>query len=220
MPVNMELERVTFLVDGFNLYHSLKSASIALGLNEAGTKWLDLSSLCRSYLHLFGKAATLCEIHYFSALAKHLEATKPDVTSRHLTYIGCLQDSGVSVELSRFKKKGFKCERCGANLKRHEEKETDVALGSKLLELFINGSCDRVVIVTGDTDVAPAVRTAKRLFPKKSVSFAFPYDRKNDELAQLVETSFHMGKDSYMKHQFPDPYITKDGISHPKPTKW
>lgn len=220
MPANMELERVTFLVDGFNLYHSLKSASIALGLNEAGTKWLDLRALCQSYLHLFGKAARLREIHYFSALAKHLEATKPDVTARHLAYVTCLQDSEVSVELSRFKKKRFRCEHCGANLKRHEEKETDVALGSKLLELFVNDSCDRAVIVTGDTDVAPAVRTAKRLFPLKTVSFAFPYDRKNDELAQLVETSFHISKDAYTRHQLPDPYMTKSGNSVSKPSKW
>jgi hypothetical protein len=112
----MELERVTFLVDGFNLYHSLRSASIALGLNDSGTKWLDLAALCRSYLHLFGRSAALHEIHYFSALAKHLEATKPDVTARHLVYIACLQDSGVSVELSRFKKKRFRCEHCGANM--------------------------------------------------------------------------------------------------------
>lgn len=220
MPENMELERVTFLVDGFNLYHSLKSASEALGLHEAGTKWLNLSALCRSYLHLFGKAAVLHEVHYFSALAKHLESTKPDVTSRHLAYITCLQDSGVSVELSRFKKKRFRCEHCGANLKRHEEKETDVALGSRLLELFFNDSCDRAVLVTGDTDIAPAVRTAKRLFPQKNVSFAFPYDRKNEELAQLVPTSFHISKDAYIRHQLPDPYITRSGATVIKPLRW
>jgi hypothetical protein len=77
------MERATFLIDGFNLYHSVKLASYALGLNEAGTKWLDLTSLCQSYLHLFGKSAVLHEIYYFSAFAKHLEASKPDVTARH-----------------------------------------------------------------------------------------------------------------------------------------
>jgi len=80
------MERITFLIDGFNLYHSAKSASVALNLNESGTKWLDIAGLCRSYLHLFGRTAALHEIHYFSALAKHLEATKPDVTARHALY--------------------------------------------------------------------------------------------------------------------------------------
>jgi len=214
------MERVTFLIDGFNLYHSAKSASDALGLNGAGTKWLDLSSLCRSYLHLFGKTAVLHEIYYFSALANHLEATNPDVTLRHEAYLTCLEDSGVLVQLSRFKKKRFRCEKCGANLKRHEEKETDVALGAKLLELFINSACDRAVLVTGDTDIAPAVRTAKRLFPQYAVSFAFPFDRKNDELAQLAATSFHMSKEAYARQQFTDPYVTKSGIAVAKPAKW
>ena len=172
------MERVTFLIDGFNLYHSVKSASYALGLNEAGTKWLDIAGLCRSYLYLFGKSAVLHEIYYFSAFAKHLEASKPDVTARHAAYISCLEDRGVRVELSRFKKKRFRCDKCGANLKRHEEKETDVAVAVKLLELLVTNSADRIVLVTGDTDVAPAVRTAKLLFPQKSVCFAFPYDRR------------------------------------------
>src|ERR1044072_3066616 len=99
--------------------------------------------------------------------------------------------------------------------KRHEEKETDVALGSRLLELFFTDRCDRAVIVTGDTDIAPAVRVAKRLFPKKTVAFAFPYDRKNEELAQLVTTSFHISKEAYAKHQFSDPYVTSGGLLIP-----
>ncbi|HYK05637.1 MAG TPA: NYN domain-containing protein [Thermoanaerobaculia bacterium] len=214
------MERVTFLIDGFNLYHSVESASQALMLNGAGTKWLDIAALCRSYLHLFGRSAELHEIHYFSALAKHLEATKPDVTARHAIYLDCLQDSGVFVELSRFKKKRFRCEKCRANLKRHEEKETDVALAAKLLELFVTDAADWIVLVTGDTDIAPAVRTAKRLFPAKNISFAFPYDRKNEELAQLVSMSFHMSKDAYVKHQLADPYVTQTGRVIPKPPRW
>ena len=214
------MERVTFLVDGFNLYHSLKSASFALGLNEAGTRWLDIAGLCRSYIYLFGKVASLHEVHYFSALAKHLEATKSDVTARHAAYIACLEDTGVAVELSRFKRKRFRCDKCGANLKRHEEKETDVAIAAKLLEICFTDAADRIVLITGDTDVAPAVRTAKRLFPHKTICFAFPYDRKNDELAQLVPMCFHMSKEAYASHQFPDPYVTKSGQSVAKPARW
>jgi Uncharacterized conserved protein len=213
------VERVTFLIDGFNLYHSVRSASVKLGL-KAGTKWLDIPALCRSYLHLFGRDAVMHEIHWFSAFAKHLEATKPDVTARHAAYARCLEDAGVLVELSRFKKKRMRCDKCGANLTRHEEKETDVAVAAKLLEICFTDAADRIVLVTGDTDVAPAVRTAKRLFPHKQVGFAFPFDRKNDELAQLGGTSFVMSKEAYVRHQFADPYVTRDGTAIPKPAKW
>jgi len=38
--------RTAFLVDGFNLYHSLKDAQFALG--GRSTRWLDLRSFCSS----------------------------------------------------------------------------------------------------------------------------------------------------------------------------
>jgi len=37
---------VIFLIDGFNLYHSLIDASYDLKLNGKGTKWLNIYSLC------------------------------------------------------------------------------------------------------------------------------------------------------------------------------
>lgn len=69
--------RTAFIIDGFNLYHSVRQASHDLGLGEKGTKWLDIRALCSSYLHVIGGAAQLANIYYFSALATHLEATKP-----------------------------------------------------------------------------------------------------------------------------------------------
>ena len=40
------MNRTTFLVDGFNLYHSLRTASEELG--GASTKWLDLHVICQT----------------------------------------------------------------------------------------------------------------------------------------------------------------------------
>lgn len=212
--------RTTFIIDGFNLYHSVRQASRDLGLGGAGTKWLDLPQLCSSYLHLLGKTARLEHVYYFSALATHLEFVKPDVTARHRTYIQCLEDAGVSVELSRFKAKDITCPACGKVFRRHEEKETDVAVAAKLLELFSQDECDAAILMTGDTDIAPAVRAAQRLFVMKRVCFAFPYARKNRELAQLAPTSFQISKTAYAKHQLPSPYILKNGSPVAKPSSW
>lgn len=212
--------RTVFVIDGFNLYHSVKEAAKDLGLGDKGTKWLDIRSLCASYLHIVGSNAQLQNVYYFSALATHLEASKPDVTARHRTYIEALRSTGVMVELSRFKNKEVRCPHCGKVNTRHEEKETDVAVAAKVLELFVTNECDTVVLVTGDTDVAPAVRSAARLFPAKRVCFAFPYRRKNKELAQLVKTCFHITKEAYARFQFPDPLFLSDGRSIAKPTSW
>lgn len=212
------MKRVTFLIDGFNLYHSICNAS--KDLSGASTKWLNIKSLCSGYIHLLGKTAALHEIYYFSALAKHLQAKNPNVTKRHQDYIKCLQATGVIVELNRFKKKSMRCPSCGHKWSKYEEKETDVSIAIKLLELFITNSCDIVVLVTGDTDLAPAVRTTQQLFTNNKVIFAFPYKRKNIELQKLAPGSFEINKQQYIKHQFSDPYILSDGSKVYKPSNW
>ena len=217
------MNRVTFLVDGFNLYHSVRRAEREL---ETSTKWLDIKRLCSSYLPniapTVGERTQLERVYYFSALAKHLEATHPKVTDRHKAFIRCLEDTGVIVELSRFKPKTIRCPNpsCRGEFIKYEEKETDVALAVKLLEIFFINECDTAVLLTGDTDLAPAVRTARRLFPTKAILFAFPYRRKNNELAKLAPGSFCIGKKQYAKYQFPDPYELTDGSVIRKPLNW
>ncbi|MEO0743650.1 MAG: NYN domain-containing protein [Bacteroidota bacterium] len=215
------IDRVTFLVGGFNLYHSLRNADRDLG--GATTRWLDLVALCESFLYVFRtqqQRAELEEVHYVSALARHLEATNPNVTARHRRYLDCLRETGVQVHFNRFKKKTSRCAVCNTKNKHYEEKETDVALAAKLLELLIRDACDTVVLVTGDTDLAPAVRAAQSLFPQKRVAFAFPYKRKNKELAKLAPDSFVIGAKQYVRHQLADPFQLANGTQLAKPPTW
>lgn len=212
--------RTTFLIDGFNLYHSVRDASYDMGLNGGGTKWLDIGALCRSYLPLISKSARVEEIFYFSALARHLEASRPDTVNRHRSFIECLRATGVKVELGRFKRKLVWCPSCRQDIVHHEEKETDVAICAKLLELFVRDSCDVVVLMTGDTDLAPAVRTAQNLASHKQICFAFPYKRKNKELAKLVNIYFQIGRRQYLRHQLPDPFSLPSGRTISKPLDW
>jgi uncharacterized LabA/DUF88 family protein len=214
------MNRTSFLIDGFNLYHSVKTASQDLGLNGSGTRWLDLRSLCDSFLHAIGNNAQTAEIYYFSALAKHLEAKKPDVTVRHQIYIRCLEDSGIAVELHRFKKNPTVCHKCNQVFNRREEKETDVAIAARLFEILCLDKCDTVVLITGDTDIVPAVKTAQKIFPKKEIVFLMPYKRHNKELANLVSRHFDISSNNYIKHQFPDPFITKKKKLIHKPSSW
>lgn len=206
------MNRTSFLVDGFNVYHSLKAAD--------SVKWLDLRSFLSSYLPVIGSGATLEKIYYFSALAHHIDVRKPGVTARHRLYIECLQATGVIPILGRFKFKTVRCHACNKNNPHYEEKETDVAISIKLIELFYKDEADTVVLVTGDTDLAPAVKTAMKLFPAKQVCFAFPYERKNKELAKLVSKHFQIKKERYAAHQFPDPMVLPSGKEIVKPVGW
>ena len=210
--------RTAFIVDGFNLYHSLKSASRALG--GVGTRWLDLSSFCRSFLSQIGGNAQLESVTYFSALAKHFEALKPDVTQRHKDYLDCLRATGVTIELAQFKKKFVTCPHCAKRITRHEEKETDVAIATKLLALFFEDRCDAAVLITGDSDLAPAIRTARGLFPSKLVCCCFPFDRVSQELRVIASKHFKVGSDLYARHQLPDPAPAIHGRLLAKPLGW
>ena len=95
-----------------------------------------------------------------------------------------------------------------------------MAIAAKLFELLAINQCDTVMLVTGDTDLAPACRTAQRLFPGKTIGFAFPYRRKNKELAKLTPATFNMDSRHYVTHQFPDPVVLPSGERVSKPSSW
>ena len=208
------MNKITFLIDGFNVYHSILRLKRDTGYS---CKWLDLAGLCKSYIPLFGREATLGDIYYFSAIPTYLSDGK---VRRHKIYMECLRETGIQVELGRFKNKDVYCHKCKSMILKHEEKETDVAIAVKLLEVCITGSCDTAVIMSGDTDLAPAVRAFKRIYSDKKVIFAFPFARKNKELATLAPDSFSISKKQYIRHQLPNPVQLKNGKEIAKPDSW
>jgi len=214
----VSLNRTTFLVDGFNVYHSVVEASRSLG--GVSTKWLDYRSLLSSYLAAIGAGATLEEIYLFTAFATFLEQSRPGVVARHRAYIECLEATGIKPVMGRFKSKFVHCSACKANVMHHEEKESDVAIGVKVMELLHADRADTLVLVTGDTDVAPAIRTAITLFPTKRICVALPFRRENQELANLVSKHFKIRKEAYSRHQLPDPFTLPSGRTVPKPKGW
>jgi uncharacterized LabA/DUF88 family protein len=211
------MNKVIFLVDGFNVYHSILRLKRDTGYS---TKWLDLASLCKSYIHLFGKDARLEAIYYFSAIPHYLSSSDPDKIQRHENYIRCLESTGVHIELGRFKEKDVFCHRCHSMILKHEEKETDVAIAIKLLEACFTNICDTAVIVSGDTDLSPAIKKCQDLFKDKKIVCAFPFARKNKELATLAPGSFSISKKQYIRHQLPNPVILTDGQKVYKPNSW
>ena len=139
---------------------------------------------------------------------------------RHRLYMRALRESGVNVELGRFKKKHVYCPKCGETFIGHEEKETDVAIAVRLFEVCLSDEAETIVLMTGDTDLAPAVRSCRRLFPDKLIFFAFPYRRANAELAGLAPESVAIKIRSCRRHQFPDPLVLSDGSELHKPANW
>ena len=211
------MNRVTFLVDGFNLYHSLREAEGEAGV---GLRWLDLRGLLESYRHVIDGRPTIREIRCFSALAHHRLPQDPGVVQRHRTYLRALESTGVRIHLGRFKACQQVCKCCRRTYQRFEEKETDVALAVALIETLLDPEADTVVLVSGDTDLSPALRAARARFPDKRVGIAFPFRRLSEELKRLADLHWRLKPVRYAGHQFPNPLHLPDGTKLAKPVEW
>lgn len=191
-----------FFVDGFNLYHSLDR--VAKAEPALPVKWLDLTSLVREHLSSVGPSEQLAGVHYFTAYAEHLAQTDPDKLARHRAYVRALTATGVTVHFGHFKPKDVWLETLGRYERIWQEKATDVSIVAQVFVEAARSTFDTAVIVSGDADYAPAVPVFRELFPARRLVFAFPFDRKNKELARAAPESFTLAKESYARHQLPE----------------
>lgn len=158
------MRRVIVYIDGFNLYHSIDA------LKLPHLKWLDIRAVAESLLR---KDEALKAVKYFSAFATWM----PDRFARHRAYTDALMSRGVILHMAQFKEKPRKCHSCGARWIGHEEKETDVQIAVHMVADALRGDVDRIIAVTADTDLAPAIRMIANAAPKCEVFVAAPPKR-------------------------------------------
>ena len=210
---------VRFVVDGFNLYHSIREARHKAGVD---CRWLDIRSLCESMLHTIGGGAEVAQIDYFSALAHHLESSSPGAVARHERYIEALRATGVTPHLGVFKPKDirYRSRTCEVLLRRHEEKETDVAIAATIVEAASRGDCAALTLVSGDTDLLPAFKTARRLRPELRLFCFFPPYRANRAFRSHVDADFKISPKTLPEHLLTNPVVAADGRAIVKPAGW
>jgi uncharacterized LabA/DUF88 family protein len=157
--------RVSAFIDGFNLYHALD------GTGRHYLKWLDLRALCLAFAPAPQHA--LGSVYYFSAYA----TWRANAYARHRAFIAALRARGVEPVIGLFKEKDRACRACGSHWLDHEEKETDVNIALHLLRDAQQDRYDRALLISGDSDLAPAVRMVRELFPSKDFRIIAPYGR-------------------------------------------
>jgi uncharacterized LabA/DUF88 family protein len=139
------MKRVVVYIDGFNLYHAIDA------LKRPHLKWVCLKDLATSLLRA---DETLKSVKYFSAYATWMH----DRHIRHRTYTDALMARGVILHMGQFKEKPRKCFSCGAVWKGHEEKETDVQIAVHMVADAMRGDVDRIILISADTDLGPAIK--------------------------------------------------------------
>jgi uncharacterized LabA/DUF88 family protein len=156
-------KRSVIYIDGFNLYYG--------AVRGTPHKWLDL----QRYFEMVRPHDDIQAIRYFTALidGPHRQS--------QLTYLRALETLPlVEIVLGQFKVKRVKCQvqACtftGARrFATQEEKRTDVNIAVRMLDDAYQDMGDRFVVVSGDSDLVPAVSQIKTRFPGKEIIVYVP----------------------------------------------
>jgi uncharacterized LabA/DUF88 family protein len=203
------LHRVRVYIDGFNLYYGMHSAFARQYL------WLDLEALSRSLLR---PGQELDRVHYFTTRRRNALVSE----QRQDTYIQALRAycGRLTIVEGRFQQRNEKCRACGVTRVTYEEKETDVSIAVALVEDAARAAFDTALLVSGDSDLCPAVRAARRLAPEARFICVFPPRRRSDPLWAVSDGVYSLARDKLRRAHLPDKVVTSGGIVLERPPHW
>ncbi|RLT38628.1 MAG: NYN domain-containing protein [Chloroflexi bacterium] len=162
--------RSVVYIDGFNFYYG--------AVKGTPWKWLDL----QAYWERIRQDDDIRQIYYFTS-----QVREPSRLARQRDYLAALGTlAKVRVVEGRFRRVTLDCPiACAAVGSRrfhtHEEKQTDVAIGVQMIDDAYRDVSDRLVVVSGDADLVPAVKMVRTRFPEKQVLVYVPA---NDPMAE------------------------------------
>lgn len=195
----MSKKRAAFYVDGFNLYHSIKS------LKNDRIKWLSLKILANLLIPKRDECVT--KITYFSALAQQRGFAS---LKRHEAYIAALESEGVQCILGRFKQQIRGCKNCGASWKQHEEKETDVNIAIQMVADAYDDEFDICYLISADTDLVPPLELIKAKHPAKEIVAVSPPNRPHGQhIRSVAHRSLKLNSNQLAKCRLPNQFIWK-----------
>jgi uncharacterized LabA/DUF88 family protein len=218
--------RTAFFVDGYNVFYGL--------LADTPYKWLNLPQLLVYIARIENPQSSLASIDYFTSSVKPELATRGIVSKEAQdTYVRALRANNVAVHYGRHQLEPARAPRfinkkIGASRQdttaiwKLEEKETDVHIAISMYrtaarQAKVNDAegIQQLVLVSGDTDMAPALRAIREDFPQMTVGVVLPYRTgfKRTPPGSLKEHSHWMRRvisaEELQSHQFPDKVPTR-----------
>ena len=208
------MAKYVFFVDGFNLYHALDyTLQGPKHFRYRRYKWLNLHKLASLYV---GRLDSLEKVILFTALA----TWDSGKVARHKLFIRANENAGVEVVYGEFKRKDKHCHLCGKKYQSFEEKQTDVNIALSLFSLAVSDGYDRAVIVSGDTDLIPAIKAVRASFPQKQIGVVIPIGRSSEDLLKHADFRFHMREQHLASSRFPDQIVLADDFTLECPVTW
>jgi hypothetical protein len=208
------MAKYVFFIDGFNLYHALDYLKTGPDhLKYRKYKWLNLYKLASLFV---GRLDSLQEVLLFTSFA----TWDPAKVGRHKVFIRANETVGVSVVYGEFKRKEKRCSLCHGKYPTFEEKQTDVNIALALLQYAIKDRYDRAVIVSGDTDLIPAIKAVRSTFPAKQIGVMIPIGRSSDDLLNQADFRFKMREYHLASSRFPNQIRLADSSTLDCPITW
>ena len=145
MTAGSEKRKGIVYIDGYNWYHAILK-------HHPEWKWVNVQSFFES----LRPHEDIISVKMFSALIEH----DADALERQKRYFTALQTlPKVRLVMGFFQARLVTCRAtdCGRQYSVPEEKKTDVNLAIELVDDALNNRCDSIYIVSGDSDIQPAV---------------------------------------------------------------
>ncbi len=152
-------------IDGFNLHYG--------ALSQSPFRWLDLEKMVR----LLRPGDEIVRVKYFTAPVHG--PTKPNQEA-YLTALSARPC--IEIVMGNFKKKTVECSNpsCPGQPRRqrrfqtHEEKRTDVNIALHMIDDAYQAHCQRFVLISGDSDLVPAIELVTDRMPSAKVNVYIP----------------------------------------------
>ncbi len=204
----MRPKRVIAYIDGFNLYNGLVAADLH------HLRWLDLASVCESQLN---ESQELVATRYFTSRLKKA----PEKADRQNTFLNALDGCGtVDIVYGRFLHSKKKCSECGHRWDSRHEKKTDVGIAVSMLDDAFDDLVDVLFLMSGDSDLVPAVQSLRQRFPQKQIVTLFPPERSSKELSRFTDHAIQLDEHLLRHHLLPETVIGEDGQPIKAPLGW
>jgi uncharacterized LabA/DUF88 family protein len=202
------MTRVIAYVDGFNLYH---------GLRSKGWKryyWLNISALAQNLLK---RGQTLTATKYFTTVVRQPE----DSRRRQAVFLEALQTlPKFHIYYGQFLADEVVCRQCGHTYVTHHEKMTDVNISVELMTDAFQDQFDLALVISADSDLVGPVAAARRLFGQKRFIVAFPPGRASAALQRAAHARLHIGHNELSKSLLPASVSKPDGVRLRRPARW
>jgi uncharacterized LabA/DUF88 family protein len=200
-------ERVIVYIDGFNLYFGLVETKLI------HLKWLNIKLLVENLLK---PNQELKDIKYFTSRVSN----DPDKQKRQTLYIEALETEHIKIFYGHYQRGKIECKRCGNIWASYNEKMTDVNIATHILSDAYQDNFDMAMLISGDSDLVPPIRTIHESFKNKRVFVAFPPKRHNNSVALVSKGSLIIGRKKLQDSQFTDEVQKNNGFIIKKPGIW